>query len=479
MRRSAQRTRPALTGHNRCLTIDSMGNVRTLVVWLGLALWASACGNDETPPGPPVGGDDAGVEEDAGGEEDAGQDAGEEPSDAGTDAEPLPDGSNVSECEGDILDFEAARSIGRPLTAALIGNTTHLVYVVPSGGGTSGSNNAQGLRYVSFGTSAEPSEPVDLVNVGIDTYARTRDPFVASRGQALDVVYTSAASGKPWDLFSKDVANEAEPVQETSANTALETGNVAAAFGDALGIVYSADNVAANMSGALMFKVQGEPASEIVPLSQGYHASQIALTSFGSQTDPTGVVGFVSDMDGKRGIFAQNIAADGTASGGLVTLSAQVGGTSCVDIARGRDGAGAIVYTEAPAGTIHQLRFREVDDEGKVGSVVRNLTSGNQNLIEMSIAPYSHGYVVAYRRLGGVPDAAASIYLLFIDAQGNTSGTRLVKAVERTGGGLKVLVANDGRFVVLWADTEITMNPTTNRTEIGLRVKAARLTCAM
>src|SRR5262245_47376489 len=121
-----------------------MGNVRALVLGLGLALWASGCG-DEGPPGAPDEDADVSPEGDAG--EDASAedssteyDGGETSRDAGTDAAPLPDGGNVSQCEGDVLEFEAARSPGRPLTAALIGNTTHLVYVVPSGGGTSGNN---------------------------------------------------------------------------------------------------------------------------------------------------------------------------------------------------------------------------------------------------------------------------------------------------------------------------------------------------
>jgi len=171
--------------------------------------------------------------------------------------------------------------------------------------------------------------------------------------------------------------------------------------------------------------------------------------------------------------------SSGAPTGTLTTLTTQIGGTSAVDIAKGKDGAGAIIYTEAPAGAVHQLRFREIDETGKISSSIRNLTNANQNLRDISIAAYSHGFVIAYRRVGGLPDAQASIYLQFVDEMGNISGTRLVTKAALTGGGLKVLVANDGRLIVLWAETETTMNPISMKTEIGLRVYAARLVCAM
>lgn len=460
-----------------------MGNVRAVVLGLGLALWASGCG-DEGPPGAPMDGEDASPEEDAG--EDAGaedatveEDGGKPVVDAGSDAAPLPDGGNVSECEGDVLEFEGARSTGRPLTAALTGNTTHLVYVVPSGGGSSGNNPNQGLRYVSFGTSSKPADPVDLVNVGIDVYNRTRDPYLVARGQTLDLVYTSADSGNPFDLFYMDVAASAPALQETRNNSVIESANVAAAYGDQLGILYSADTAAANMPGALMFQRQGAAGTELIPASQGYHAAQIAFAGFGEGSGLRGVAAFISDIAAKPGIFAQSVGADGSASGTVTTLSTLLGGTSGVDIAKGRDGGGALIYTEAPGGTVHQLRFREIDSTGKISGLITNLTVPNQDLRDISIAAYSHGYVIAYRRLGGLVDQPASIYLLFVDAQGNTSGTRLVHGAQITGGGLKVLVANDGRLIVLWGDTETVMNPDTKKTEIGLRVRAARLTCSM
>jgi hypothetical protein len=462
-----------------------MGNVRSLAVGLALGILASGCGGDNAPGIPTDEQDATPGDDDAGDAGDGGEvahDGGDLPADAGTDAAPLPDaadgGGNVSECVGDLLEFPAARSVGRPLSAALVGNRTHLVYVVPSGGGTSGNNTAQGLRYVSFDTASAAPAPVDLVNVGMDSYNRTRDPSLLARGQGLDLIYTATFAGMPFELFSKNVGTAAAAVQETSSNTRVETANRLGAFGDDLALLYSADSPTANMPGALMLKLQGKSAQELVPESAGYHASEIAFAAFGEGAELRGMTVFLSDLATKPGIFAQTVGANGGPSGALTTLSTQIGGTSSVDVTKGRDGGG-LIYTEAPAGGVHQLRFRELDSTGTLTGAVKNLTSGNQNLRDISIAPYSHGYVIAYRRVGGLPSAQATIYLLFIDAQGNISGTRLVRSAELTGGGLKVLVANDGRLIVLWADTETSVNPVTNKTEIGLRVRAARLTCAM
>ena len=100
------------------------------------------------------------------------------------------------------------------------------------------------------------------------------------------------------------------------------------------------------------------------------------------------------------------------------------------------------------------------------------------DLLEIALAAYSQGYVVAYRRIGGPGSAAASIYLLVIDSEGNVGGARLVRTVTPSGRGLEVMVGNDGRFVVIWSDTELVTDPDTQRSETELRVRAARLLCA-
>jgi hypothetical protein len=155
-----------------------------------------------------------------------------------------------------------------------------------------------------------------------------------------------------------------------------------------------------------------------------------------------------------------------------------VGSASGVSIARGRSGA-AVVYTEVPSGAVHQLRFRSVEADGQPGSIIRALTTANQDLRDIAVAAYSHGYVIAYRRMGGPQSVPASVYLMFVDSEGNVGGTRLVRAATPSGYGMAVMVANDGRLIVVWSDTEQVTNPSTGRRETELRVRAARLLCAL
>jgi hypothetical protein len=479
-----------------------MAQLRALAVRLAFMtlIGAAGCGDGGTAPGvadegeedadvPPDGedggesdaGDDDGGEQDAGTARDgstadaSGQDA--EAVDGGSGDGSIIDASDISECEGDLLEFNGARSIGRPFSAGVSASAAHLVYVVPSGGGTSGNNTAQGLRYVTFGTTGDVSTPVDVVNVGIDTYDRTRDPSLVVGDTKIELFYTSNSAG-PYELFYKDLTGTAAPSRETT-NTRNEYALAAGSFGGSAAVVYSNEPTTANPAGALALKLPGQPAIELVAESAGYHAAQVAFSDVGDTGQRRGVAAFLSDLSAKSGLFAQPLDVNGMPNGALVTLSSQIGGASSVDVARGQDGKGGLIYTEAPAAGIHQLRFRNVNTDGTIGTTVRSLTTGNQDLRDISISAYSHGYVIAYRRVGGLPNAAASIYLLFVDAEGNRSGTRLVRSAAASGGGLKVLVANDGRFLVLWADTESVTNEATKQTEIALKVRVARLNCTL
>jgi hypothetical protein len=469
-----------------------MGQLRALAVRLAFMtmIGVAAC-DDGDAPGVPPDEEDADVSEDQdagaddvdaealedGAVEAGGDDAGTLDGSSEDGATPGVDAGDVSECDGDLLEFSGARSVGRPLTAGISGNRVHLVYVVPSGGGSSGNNTAQGLRYVPFDTTGTAGMAVDVVNVGVDMYNRTRDPSIVVGGDKVELFYTSNSAG-PYELFYKDLAASAAPTRETT-NTRNEYALAAGAFGDSAAVAYSSEPAMLNVAGALSLKLPGQAATELVPEASGYHAAQVAFSQIGDTGERHAVAAFLSDLSTKPGLFALPVGANGLPNGALVTLSTQIGGASAVDVAPGKEGRGGLIYTEAPAGGIHQLRFRSIDADGTIGTTVRSLTTGNQDLRDISIAAYSHGYVIAYRRAGGLPNAAASIYLLFIDADGNRSGTRLVHGASLSGGGLKVLVANDGRFIVLWADTESVTNETTMKTEIALKVRAARLNCAL
>jgi hypothetical protein len=449
--------------------------MRNGTVAAGVGLWAlllslGACGEEGAPEPPPWPDDDGSTPEDDAGE-DAEADGAEPEEDAGA---PEPDAGELSQCEGDVLEFPAANAPGRAFSAAQSGNLTQLVYLVPSGGGSYGASTAQGLRHVSFETTGVASEPEDAANVGIASYAKTRDPTLVVRGTTLDLFYASNQDG-PYELYHKELsAPDAEATRETTNTGRNEFVPVAARFGGELAVVYSDEPAQPSLPGAVAFKFAASAPAELTPESFGIRASRLAFAELGSG----GAVAFLSELKDGAGIYMQSLAADGAPRGGPATLSEHIGGASGVSLARGRQGS-AVVYTEVPSGTSHQLRFRNVDDEGQPSSTVRALTSANQDLRDIALATYSHGYVVAYRRMGGPESAQASIYLMFVDGEGNVGGTRLVRAATAGGRGIDVMVANDGRLIVIWSDTEQVTNPSTERVETELRVRAARLLCAL
>jgi hypothetical protein len=468
-----------------------MGHLRALAGRLAFItlIGATACDDGGKAPGfvdeedADVSGDedagDAGMDELDGGEEDASDDDGST-LDTGLMLDPdggppRIDAGDISECEGDILEFKAARAVGRPLTAAIAGNRVHLVYVVPAI--TTAATNNTGLRYVPFDTTGEAGMARDVVNVGVDAYYGTRDPSLVAGPDKIELFYTSNAEG-PYELFYTELTGTAAPSRETTNTGRNEYALAAGLFGDGAAVAYSDEPIDSKLPGVLALKLPGMPASELVPAASGYRAAQVAFAQIGSSGARRGVAAFLSDLSSKPGVFALPVASNGAPAGALVTLTTSVGGASAVDVGRNRDGRGAVLWTETPAGSIHQLRFRSIAEDGTINSAARALTTGNQDLRDFSVAAYSHGYVVAYRRVAGVLGQAASIWLLFLDPDGNASGTRLVHTASVSGGGLKVLVANDGRLVVLWADTENALNPSTMQTETVLKVRAARLSCA-
>jgi hypothetical protein len=432
--------------------------------WLGLCalLSVGACGESDTPAAP--GWDEDAEVEDAG-DADADLDGGEPVEDAD-----VPDGGELSQCKGDTLEFPAANAPGRPFSAAQKGNLTHLVYLVAAGGEALGSPSAQGLRYVTFETTGAAGEPEDAANAGSSSFAKTRDPALVVRDDAVELFYTSNEDG-PYELYHKQLATpDARAERETSNMGRNEFVPAAASLRGELAVVYSDEPSQMGTPGALAFKFAGEAPLELTPEAFGIRPTELVLAELSGGA----AAAFVSELPATAGIYLQGMTAAGEPHGDPALLSEHVGSASGVDVARG-----AVVYTETPAGQVHQLRFRTVNGEGHPSDSVRSLTSANQNLLEVALAAYSQGYVIAYRRTGGPGSAAASIYLMFVDAEGNIGGTRLVRSATANGRGIDVMVGNDGRLIVVWSDTEQVTDPSTQRTETELRVRVARVLCAL
>src|SRR6185312_19679 len=116
-----------------------------------------------------------------------------------------------------------------------------------------------------------------------------------------------------------------------------------------------------------------------------------AATSIGTaKSDVTAALAWVSDAASRTGIFLgfyddQNALSDPTA------LTGDVGGSSSIALATQGKRA-AVAYTDA----LGTLLFQTVERDKTLGPVVR-LTSGGQEVTDVSIASYSIGYLIAYR----------------------------------------------------------------------------------
>jgi hypothetical protein len=374
-----------------------------------------------------------------------------------------------------LLTFDATRSSGRSFASASSGNDIHLVVQEPSCGGTSAKSVNQGLSYVTFSTSGEPSVPVDIAN-GSGCFI-TRDPaLVAGGADGLTLFYTSNGAGTGYELFTRDLTKLTPTVAETkdmdneffvaAARLSGDAPPMAAYINEPPSMSIGGPVVAA----PIVTKRPGRLESEVVPASAGYHASNLAVGRLGRKDSALrGVVAWVSDINTKPGVFLRAIDANGAGTGEVFALSAGIGGSSNVAIAPGASGA-VVVYTMSSDETAQEIRARVLDEDGTPGQEIR-LTRANQNVRDVAIAPYARGYVVGYRRLGGQDGAEASIRLLFIDDAGNVGGARFVQETTSRGVGLDLLVGSDGRIVAVWADAD------TVDAGLAYKVRAARLDC--
>ena len=428
-----------------------------LVVGLG-------CGGDSAPPAQGGSGDAAA--------RDAGADAGAHdaaPEGGSLDAGKGDAGGWSSECSGDILSFEAAQAPGRPFSAAIEGNQVKLLYVTPSCGGTLSNNQNQGLTQVSFDTKGEPAEPQGVVNAGVTSCSKTRDPALVMGSGTHQLFYVSNATGTGYELSFKnlDPSASAEPLDSAEGN---EFGPAATWFAGSALVVYPRDtsSAAAPVAGPILLSRPTGAASELVGADAGHRAIQLTVAELGRASgDPVGVAAFRSDLADAAGIYLQVFGEDLAAKGTLRLLTDKVGAASNV-AAAGHDEGGAVAYTESLDGVVHQLRFRHLGEGGDLGDQVE-LTTASQNVRDVALTRYASGYLLVYRRLGGAGGGGPSLRMMAIDDVGNLAGTRYI-AEATSAEGTQVLVAADGRIIVIWADAEAAGGG-------GLHIRAARLTC--
>lgn len=449
-----------------------MGASRRALGLLLVALVSTACGDDKKPSAAPSGNGGSGNggntrDDDAGPLSDAGAgDAG----DAGQ--TPVVD----IECEiegGAPLSFDARRAPdGAAFSVSVQGNTAHLVIATKACGTTH-----QALSYVKFDTTGDASDPVVLAGSDIDCWSAREPVVLTSDTGAAWLYYTANPFGlyTSLELHRKNLISEDEPeLLGTNNDNELFLSGAQINKGDLPFFVYAntstatRDPTAVSMGSRRVGKIE----SLLLKADDGFHPSQTAVGSYGREGEKSlGVVAWLSDLEPDSvGVYLRTTDEEGKAAGDIVQLNGDVeteilGGAGNVDLA-GQTVGGAVVYTVKPA-TFQEVRFRAIDENGEVGERV-NLTRGQQNVRDVSIAPYAKGYVVAYRRVGGQAGVMGSLELIFVDDAGRVGGTRRVGEATSDGRGVKVLVANDGRLVLVWQDTD----------GEGAKVRAARLKCS-
>jgi len=436
------------------------------------------CGDDKKPSAAPAGNGGSGSggntrdDDDAGPLDDAGASDAGDAGDAGLGPTP----GVECELEGDApLSFVARRAPdGASFSLSLQGNTVHLV-VANTACGTKG----QSLDYVSFATTGEPAAVKKLVNSdpGNDCWFAREPAVLTTDDQAwlyFSANYQNGESYPSLELHRKNLLTSDSPerLSMDTDNQVLLSGALLNK-GDLPFFVYandsstSLDATPVTMGSRRVGKIE----SILLTVKDGFHPSQTAVGAYGREGQKSlGVVAWLNDLEPEAGVYLRTTDEEGKAVGEIVELTRDIetetlGGAGNVDLA-GQTVGGAVAYTVKP-GNFQEVRFRAIDESGKLGERV-NLTRGQQNVRDVSIAPYAKGYVVAYRRVGGQAGVMGSLELIFVDDAGRVGGSRSVGEATSDGRGLTVRVANDGRIVLVWQDTD----------GEGAKVRAARLKCS-
>jgi hypothetical protein len=452
--------------HARALhTAHPRNHSSARLTWLVL-LGLCACGNAKSPPPSSILDDDASIDEP---DAEPQADAGSEPENDGGGEVDAGELIGDDQCTGDVFRFDAVRSAGRRLSLLVHGGSAHLVYPTPSCDGTSARSLNQALSHVSLGVTGAPSEPRTLVNGA--SCAITRDPALYADGDALRLFYTTNAWGS-YELSSVGVLDDAPtPVQVTSqAGNEFDTA-VAEIGGKARGFFSREAPGSAGSAAAPIVSVAEAAFTDT--LAANARVSELAASPLLDKS--FGAIAYPSLMSSAPGVYLTLVDGTGAATAQPVQLTSALGAGSAAALAWNDDG-GAVIYSEVPGGSAHQLRFRAIDRTGAVGAPVK-LTTGNQDLRDLAFAPFKGGYLAAYRRTSAGEGLSASMRLLFVDEQGNVEMNGYVADASSTEGSTQLAIAeDDDTFFVAWSnvesDTDASGNPVTVE-----RVSLARFRC--
>lgn len=385
------------------------------------------------------------------------------------------DAGPLSQCKGDILAYAAAYSSGTIFSANLEGNRVHLAYLTNACGDESSPGGARAIAYSTFETTGEPAPPV-LLGASEECWL-LREPALVSSGGQVGVFYVSNDPGS-FEILHYDLM--AMSATRRTTNALAETRIAVAPLGGAepplLAYAALADVSGGSSSSTIRAGSGGQLEYELLPASQRHEVVQLTLaTTSNTASKVAGAVAWYSNEASTAGAYLRFLENSGLPLGDIVTLHRQpaVGGSLASTYG---SQAGALVYAVSLGDTKQGIQFRTLGPGQLLGDEVA-LTSANENVGDVAIAPFSHGYVVAYRRLGQ-NGQRPTIQLRFVDDQGRQAGASVLAAdsVSSTGK-LDLRVGRDGRVILLWSDTESVLDPVSGRAKLQVKVKVGRFTC--
>jgi hypothetical protein len=346
----------------------------------------------------------------------------------------------------DHFTAEAHLPGGMPFAMQVDKNRLHLAYVVPTcvrvEDGKPNDVYGTALRYVSFDSSGEIPEPSTVVDSGAECKAPQYPALAASDddvniyyvdrlGRRLEVLKTTAQGGEPVSFMSSE---------DREGNLAAFWHNTSPLVAWTSGVTTFESVWAAHDDGAAV-------ARELVPTDMQHQPSHIAATALPGSG---GLLAWVS-KGAVLGIFTQPLSAGGVPVGSPQRVSDDIDGASSVDVAVREDdlGSGALAYNTGSE-QVYNLRLRTFDADGALTGSEHSIASGDVR--DPGIAPYSVGYVIAYRVGENSGRDTPVIRVAFVDALGNLAGTRDVAPASSTGSPVRIHQALDGRMFVVWVD---------------------------
>jgi hypothetical protein len=388
------------------------------------------------------------------------EDDGEPQLDAGADAAvPSDDGGSTPdaatgmgfglECRirpEDHFTDEAHLPGGMPFALQVDGNRLHLAYVTPTCArveeGKPTDVYGTALRYVRFDSSGEIPEPTTIVDSGAEC-RKPQYPALAASGDEVNIYYVDRV-GRRLELL-KTTAQGGEPIPFMSSED--REGNLTAFWHNSSPLVAWTAGVTTFESVWAAHDDDDVVARELVPSDMQHQPSHIAATSLpGSGA----MLSWVSKGE-VLGIFAQTLSAGGAPVGSVQTVTGDIDGASTVDVAVRDDelGSGALAYNTG-SGQVYNLRFRTFGADGVFNGSEHSIESGDVR--DPGIAPYSVGYVIAYRVGEDSGRDTSLIRAAFVDSLGNLAGTRDIAPASSTGSPVRIHQALDGRIFVVWVD---------------------------